>query len=60
MIGTLRRELFDRLLIVNERHLRQVIAVYLHHFQRHATTPDTRATGTNSGRNPAPTRDQLR
>jgi putative transposase len=32
MIGTLRRELIDRILIVNERHLRRVIAVYLHHF----------------------------
>jgi transposase InsO family protein len=31
MIGTLRRELLDRVLIVNERHRRQVIAVYLHH-----------------------------
>jgi len=32
MIGTLRRELFDRLLIVNERHLRQVLTVYLQHY----------------------------
>jgi putative transposase len=32
MIGTLRRELFDRVLIVNERHLRRILAVYLHHF----------------------------
>jgi hypothetical protein len=32
MIGTLRRELLDRILIVNERHLRQILAVYLHHF----------------------------
>jgi putative transposase len=32
MIGTLRRELLDRILIVNERRLRRVIAVYLHHF----------------------------
>jgi putative transposase len=31
MIGTLRRELLNRILIVNERHLGQVIAVYLHH-----------------------------
>ena len=29
MIGTLRRELFDRLLIVNEHHLRRVMAEYL-------------------------------
>jgi transposase InsO family protein len=32
MIGTLRRELIDRILIVNERHLRRVLTVYLHHF----------------------------
>jgi putative transposase len=32
MIGTLRRELLDRVLIVNERHLRRALAVYLHHF----------------------------
>jgi putative transposase len=32
MIGTLRRELFDKILIVNERHLRQILTVYLHHF----------------------------
>ncbi len=32
IIGTLRRELFDRLLIVNERHLRRVLAEYLLHY----------------------------
>jgi len=32
MIGTLRRELLDRLLIVNERHLHRVVTVYLSHF----------------------------
>lgn len=32
MIGTLRRELLDRVLVVNERHLRRVIKIYLHHF----------------------------
>ena len=31
-IGTLRRELFDRLLIVNERHLRWVLTDYLRHY----------------------------
>jgi putative transposase len=32
MIGTLRRELFDRVLIVNERHLRRVLTEYLRHY----------------------------
>src|SRR6266851_412859 len=32
MIGTLRRELFDRSLIVNEYHLRQVLTEYLRHY----------------------------
>jgi putative transposase len=32
MIGTLRRELLDRVLIVNERHLCRILTMYLHHF----------------------------
>jgi putative transposase len=32
MVGTLRRELLNRIMIVNERHLRQVLTTYLHHF----------------------------
>ena len=32
MIGTLRRELLGRLLIVNEHHLRQVLTGYLRHY----------------------------
>jgi putative transposase len=32
MIGSLRRELLDRLLIVNARHLRWVLTAYLRHF----------------------------
>ena len=32
MIGTLRRELLDRLLIVNEQHLRRVLTEYLLHY----------------------------
>ena len=32
MIGTLRREFFDRSLIVNEHHLRQVLTDYLRHY----------------------------
>jgi putative transposase len=32
MIGTLRRELLDRILIVNECRLRRIFTAYLHHF----------------------------
>jgi transposase InsO family protein len=32
MIATLRRELLDRILIVNERHSRRILTAYLHHF----------------------------
>ena len=32
IIGTLRRELFDRLLIVSEYHLRRVLVEYLRHY----------------------------
>ncbi|MGA2830365.1 MAG: integrase core domain-containing protein [Streptosporangiaceae bacterium] len=32
VVGTLRRELLDRLLIVNEQHLRQVLTEYLIHY----------------------------
>jgi putative transposase len=32
MIGTLHRELLDKVLVVNERHLRRILTVYLHHF----------------------------
>src|SRR5450755_1490850 len=32
IIGTLRRELFDRLLIVNEHHLRRVLTEYMVHY----------------------------
>jgi transposase InsO family protein len=32
MIGTLRRELVDKVLVVNERHLRRILTIYLHHF----------------------------
>jgi putative transposase len=32
MIETLRRELLDRILIVNQRHLRRIFTDYLHHF----------------------------
>ena len=39
IIGTLRRELLDRLLIVNEHHLRQVLTEYLLHYNTARTAP---------------------
>ncbi|WP_245778376.1 integrase core domain-containing protein [Lentzea xinjiangensis] len=45
-VGTVRRELADRLLIINERHLRSVLSRYLSHYNhrrshqaRHHTPP---------------------
>ena len=42
MIGTLRREVFDPLLIVNEHHLRRVLTKYLLHYN---TTRPHRSLG---------------
>ena len=42
IFGTLRRELFDRLLIVNEHHLRRVLTEYLGHYN---AAPAHRAVG---------------
>jgi putative transposase len=41
-VGSVRRELLDRILIVNERHLRKVLAEYEAHFNTH---PPHRALG---------------
>ena len=35
MVGTLRRELLDRMLIMNARHLEHVLAVYARHYNAH-------------------------
>ncbi len=34
-VGTLRRECLDRILIINRRHLEQVLRVYTGHYNRH-------------------------
>jgi len=57
MIGTLRRELLDRILVVNQRHLRRILTIYLHHCNTE-TTPDAAPTHPGSSRYPAPTSDQ--
>jgi hypothetical protein len=53
MIGTLRRELSGRLLIVNERQLRRVLTDYLRHYN--AARPH-RALGQLARPKPAPGR----
>jgi len=58
MIGTLRRELLDRVLIVNEHHLRRILATYLHHFNTVRPHRTLRATRTAPGRNWISTSDQ--
>jgi putative transposase len=47
MIGTLRRELLDRVLVVNERHLRRILTSYLHHFN--AARPHRTLAQTHTG-----------
>jgi putative transposase len=52
LIGTLRRELLDRVLVVNERHLRRILKVYLHHFNTarpHRTLAQLTPTQTETG-----------
>jgi Integrase core domain len=53
MIGTLRRELLDRLLIVNEHHLRQVLTEYLRHYNTARPSPCHGPARTGSGSHPA-------
>jgi len=40
IIGTLRRELLDRMLIVNEHHLRLVLTEYLVHYRGPGSTEE--------------------
>lgn len=66
IIGTLRREVFDQLLIVSEHHLRQVLTEYLVHYntarphralgqlapdQAHTWPPQINSPSTGSGEN---------
>lgn len=54
MIGTLRRELLDRILILNERHLRQILAAYLPHFNAARPHRALAQLAPDPGRDPAP------
>ena len=57
MTGILRRELPGRLLILNDRHLRQVLTEYLHHYNTARAPPHPRPAPTRSSRH-APAADQ--
>jgi transposase InsO family protein len=35
VVGTLRREVFDQMLIFNERHLTKILTEYAGHYNRH-------------------------
>ncbi len=52
VIGTLRRELLDRLLIVNEDHLRQVLTEYLMHYNTARPAPLPRPAHASPSRQP--------
>ena len=60
IVGTLRRELLDRLLIVNEHHLRQLLTEYLQHYNTARPSPLPRPAHTSSSRHPAAGADQPR
>ncbi len=59
IIGTLRRELLDQLLILNEHHLRRVLTEYMVHYKRSPAAPCPWPARTGSGSHPA-TGDQSR
>jgi putative transposase len=59
IIGTLRRELFNRLLIVNPHHLRRVLTQYLRHYKHSPAAPFPRPAHPGSSSHPA-TADQPR
>ena len=58
--GTLRRELLDRVLIVNEHHLRRALTEYLRHYNVARPSPLPRPAHTSSSRDSATTHDQSR
>jgi putative transposase len=35
LVGSIRRELLDRILIINQRHAAAVLEEYTHHYVRH-------------------------
>ena len=53
VIGTIRRECLDHLIILNERHLRRVLGVYVEHYNRRRPHR-TLALDSPDGREPCP------
>ena len=53
IIGNLRRELLDRLLIVNEHHLRRMLTEYLRHYNTARPSPGPRPARTGTSWLPA-------
>ncbi len=45
-IGTVRRDLLDRTLIINRRHLMAVLTEYVAHFNHHRPAPRTEPSST--------------
>lgn len=53
-VGTLRRELFDRILIYNEAHAQAVLAKYIRHYNQHRPHQSRRQLPPDSTKPPAP------
>jgi putative transposase len=49
-VGSIRRELLDRILIINQRHAAAALGEYQHHYNSHPASPDARP-----GRSPTTT-----
>ncbi|GGJ67038.1 integrase [Streptomyces brasiliensis] len=54
VVGTLRRELLDRILIYNEAHAVKVLAEYIRHYNRHRPHQSRRQLPPESAEPPAP------
>jgi transposase InsO family protein len=54
VVGTLRRELLDRILIYNEAHARAVLAEYVRHYNQHRPHQSRQQLPPDSAEPPAP------